>query len=171
MPPIPPPNPEYPMQQICSDIAHFNGHIYVVIVDRFTNWASIYPADRAEGLIRALRYHFITYGAPEELASDGGPEYTSAETRDFLRRWRVAHRLSSAYHPRSNLRAELGVKVVKRLLRENVGSDGSLHTDRLARAILTYRNTPSKDLGLSPAQMLYGRQLRDHIPALNTSYQ
>ena len=119
---------------------------------------------KADGLIRALRYHFVTHGAPEELASDGGPEYTATETQEFLKRWGVAHRLSSAYHPQSNLRAELGVKVMKRMLRENVNSQGGLDTDKLARALLAYRNTPNKDLGVSPAQVLYGRVLRDHLP-------
>ena len=31
-----------------------------------------------------LRRAFATYGTPEELASDGGPELTSTETRSFL---------------------------------------------------------------------------------------
>ena len=153
------------MQKICSDVAHFKDQTYVVIVDRFTNWASVYRANKAEGLIKALRHHFVNFGAPEELASDGGPEYTSSETREFLRKWKVTHRLSTAYNPRSNLRAELGVKTIKRLLRDNIGKQGSLDTDRMGRALLTYRNTPNKEIGLSPAQMLYGRNLRDHLPA------
>ena len=43
-------------------------------------------------------------------------------------------------------------------------------TDRIGRALLSYRNTPSKELGLSPAQMLYGRNLRDHLPCIGTAY-
>ena len=164
LPPVPPPSPDYPMQQICSDIAHYSGHTYVVIVDRFSNWPSVYKVQKAEGLVKALRYHFVAHGAPEEISSDGGPEYTATETEQFLKRWGVYHRLSSAYHPHSNLRAELGVKVVKRMLRENIGPHGSLDTDKMARALLAYRNTPSKDLGVSPAQILYGRALRDHLP-------
>ena len=31
--------------------------------------------------------------------------------------------------------------------------------------VLQYRNTPLQDLGVSPAQLLYGRQLRDHLPS------
>ena len=83
LPPVEPSNPDYPMQKICSDVAHFKDQTYVVIVDRFTNWASVYRANKAEGLIKALRHHFVNFGAPEELASDGGPEYTSSETREF----------------------------------------------------------------------------------------
>ena len=57
------------------------------------------------------------------------------------------------------------MKTIKRLLRDNIGKQGSLDTDRMGRALLTYRNTPNKEIGLSPAQMLYGRNLRDHLPA------
>ena len=57
------------------------------------------------------------------------------------------------------------MKTIKRLLRENTGKQGSLDTDKMGRALLTYRNTPNKDVGLSPAQMLFGRNLRDHLPA------
>ena len=164
LPPVPPPRPDYPMQQICSDIAHFSGHTYLVIVDRFSNWPSVYKAAGSKGLVKALRWHFIAHGAAEELSSDGGPEYTALVTEQFLRRWGVAHRQSSAYHPHANLRAELGVKVVKRMLRENISPQGDLNTDKMARALLAYRNTPCKDLGVSPAQILYGRTLRDHLP-------
>ena len=45
-----------------------------------------------------------------------------------------------------------------------MGVKGNLNTDRIARALLAYRNTPSKDLGVSPVQILYGRILRDHLP-------
>ena len=34
----------------------------------------------------------------------------------------------------------------------------------MARALLAYINTPCKDLGVSPAQILYGRTLRDPLP-------
>ena len=54
LPPVPPPSPDFPMQQVCSDIAHLDGRSYVVIVDTYTNWVSVYPANKAEGLIRVL---------------------------------------------------------------------------------------------------------------------
>ena len=59
--------------------------------------------------------------------------------------------------------AEVGVKSAKRLIRDNIHADGSLDNDRFARAILTHRNNPCPTSGLSPAQIVYGRVLRDFI--------
>ena len=56
------------------------------------------------------------------------------------------------------------MKSLKRLLIDNVGVDGSLDTDGVTRAMLQLRNTPERDTGLSPAQVLMGRQLRDALP-------
>ena len=35
----------------------------------------------------------------------------------------------------------------------------------VTRAVLTHRNTPDRDTGLSPAYMLLGRQLKDFLPS------
>ena len=80
-------------------------------------------------------------------------------------------RLSSVSYPQSNGRAELGVKAAKRIIHNNIASDGSLNTDNAARAIITYRNTPLPDLQLSPAQILLHRNLKDGIPAHPSHYQ
>ena len=98
------------------------------------------------------------------MATDGGAQYVSKVTQDFFKLWGVRHRLSSAYFPHSNLRAETGVKSVKRLITSNTGPGGSLDSDAFARALLTYRNTPDRDTGVSPAQVLFARRLRDSIP-------
>lgn len=50
-----------------------------------------------------------------------------------------------------------------RLLRENTFPLGELEMDKIARSLLNYWNTPCKYLGLSPAQIIFVRQLRDHL--------
>ena len=100
--------------------------------------------------------HFETYGASEELASDGGLGYTAAHTQNFLKQWGSRHPLSSAYFPHSNLRAVQGVRVAKTNIRNNTDRSGNLDNDKFARALLNYRNTPLKDIGRSPAQIVKG---------------
>ena len=55
---------------------------------------------------------------------------------------------------------------MKRLLRDNIDHQGKLNTDAVTRAMLQLRNTPETDIGLSPAQVLLGRTLRDSLPLM-----
>ncbi len=171
LPPTPPTLPEYPFQCICADYFHYQGHTYLVIVDRYSNWPIVERArDGAQGLINVLRQTFATYGIPDELSSDGGPEFVAHTTRQFLQHWGIHHRLSSAAFPHSNCRAEVGVKTIKRLITGNVGKDGAINIDAFQEAILQYRNTPDPTTKLSPAMCVFGRPIKDLIPILPGKY-
>ena len=171
-PPTPPMLPEYPFQCICADYFSFRGTSYLVIVDRYSNWPIVERlSDGATGLVSSLKRTFATFGIPEELASDGGPEFIAEITRKCLQNYGVHHRLSSVAFARSNGRAEVGVKTMKRLLADNTGCNGDLNTDKFQRAVLQYRNTPDRDTKLSPAMCIFGRQIRDFIPVLPGKYK
>ena len=170
----PSPSPDYPYQQVCLDFFDVEHHKYLVCVDRFSAWLTIFHfAKRATSaeLISACRSVFVQNGVAEEASTDGGPQLTSSAFKEFLERWGVRHRLSSVDYPQSNGRAELAVKSAKRIIRDNIRADGSLDNDRAARAILQHRNTPLKDLGMSPAQLLLHRELRDHVPVNPSHYE
>ncbi len=140
--------------------------------DHFSNFVQVKAGNGPTGakrLCQALRQIFATFGVPEEISSDGGPEFVAQETQDFFNRWGIKHRLSSAYFPQSNGRAELAVKATKRLLEDNIGPNGELNTDRVVCALLQHRNTPDRDCSLSPAEILFGRSLRDGMPLLKKS--
>ena len=51
------------------------------------------------------------------------------------------------------------------MTRDAVGLTWELNTVKLVKGLLQLRNRLDPDTGLSPAQMLLGRQLRDFIPA------
>ena len=111
-PPIPSPPPSTPFEAVFADFFDYGGHQYLVIGDRLSGWVEVFGSTAgtnlagATGLVRHLRTFFGTFGVPEELSSDGGPEFTASGTQDFLNRWGVRHRKSSAYFPQSNGRAE-----------------------------------------------------------------
>ena len=160
------PSPSYPFQQICIDLFQIGHHQYASCVDRFTGWPLIYHMKQATGkhIVTICREIAAVYGVPEEISSDGGPQFSSTEFQCFLHNWDIHHRLSSAHYPQSNGRAELGVKTAKRILMNNCNPDGSLDNDKVLKALLQYKNTPLRGIGLSPAQLLLHRQLRDKIP-------
>ena len=60
---------------------------------------------------------------------------------------------------------------MKKLIQDNLGPIGGLNNDRFSRAILYYRNTPDRDMGHSPAKMIYGQVLRDCMPITKGSYK
>ena len=59
------------------------------------------------------------------------------------------------------------MKTAKRLLLSNTGPTGSLDPDRFLRVMLQLRNTPDPDCNLSPAQIIFGRPLRDSFSFVN----
>ena len=169
------PPPQWPFQHVCVDYFEISSHVYISIVDNYSGWIIIYHFKPGQAnrktLISTCRGIFIMYGVPEKLHSDGGPQFVANDFENFLQNWGVKHRTSSSHYPQSNGRAELGVKSAKRIINGNTDKSGSLDNDKAARAILQYRNTPIPDINLSPAQILFHRQLRDHIPANPKLYE
>ena len=168
------PSPEWPFQQVVMDLFHVDQYTYLACADRLTGWLILYhfsPTASSETLIKICRELFQAYGVFEELSTDGGPQFTSDAFKLFLKTWNVKHRLSSVAYPQSNGRPELAVKTAKRLIMSNCGPRGSLNTDNVVHAILQYRNTPIQGIGLSPAQMLLHRNLKDDIPSQKTLYK
>ena len=166
--------PETPFEAVFADFFEKSGHHYLVAGDRLSGWVEVYASPvgsskaGARGLISHLRTLFTTFGIPMNLSSDGGPEFDATATKEFLSLWGVHHRESSAYNPQSNGRAEVAVKKVKRLLETCVGPNGSLNNDKFMRGMLQLRNTPDPECKLSPAQVLFGRPLRDAFSFMNS---
>ena len=166
LPPYNPVVPEYPFQHICADYLEAGGRGYGVIVDRFSNWFQLYVGKGGSAtFISILRRLISDFNIPESLTTDGGKQYTAEETQAFLKTFGIKHRVCSVANPHANSRAELAVKTAKRLLRDNVGINGLLNTDSMTRALMVYRNTPDRDTGMSPAELLMGRKLKGFLPS------
>ena len=159
-------SPTTPFKQVFADYFDFAGHHYLL-----EGWVEIFRAPHstaysgASGLVATLRSAFATFGVPEEISSDGGPEFIATTTDKFFKTWNIHHRRLSAYFPKSNGipksngRVEVAIKKCKRLLMDNIGPTASLNQHKLLRALLQVRNTPDPDC--SPAEIVFGRQLRD----------
>ena len=98
---------------------------------------------------------FARHGIPEEFISDNGPQYSSQEMKEFALRYGFRHTTSSPHYPIAHGQAERAVKTVKSLL---------LDAEDPFLALLNYRATPFPRCGLSPAELLFGRQIRTTLP-------
>ena len=133
--PVAPPVPSFPFRYVVGDYFSLVGANYLVLVlgDRSRGWLSIYSAGQgkfdAKSLVQRTRQYFTDFNVPVEIVTGGGPQMMSS-TFQNSQEWDVCHRLSSADNPHSNCRAELAVKVGKKLLRNNTGAGGSLDTNR-----------------------------------------
>ena len=115
----------------------------------------------SKGLIGYLQKSFATFGVPEELSSDGEPEFPASHTRDFLTRWGVEHRISSAYNPRSNGRAEVAVKAPTLLKRWFNWLPSSKEPVPPRTFTATEHRRSRRDI--SPAQAIFGKLLRNSM--------
>ena len=94
--------------------------------------------------------------------SDNGPQFTSTEFAEFMRKNGFKHTLVPPYHPQSNGAAERSVKVVKDALVKQVfeGKKGISVRHRLANFLFRYRTTPHTTTGVTPAELMVKRRLR-----------
>ena len=161
------PEPEMPFEQVAADMFKIGAHSYIVYADRYSGWteAKKLTTQSFKSIKKCLLDWFKTFGVPNEISTDGGPPFQSADYRSFLKTWDIAARLSSAYYPQSNGRAEVAVKTMKRTLFGNINpTTGELDTEAATRAILAHRNTPAQQSQLSPSELVFGHKMRDHLP-------
>ena len=162
------------MQHVVADLFSLNGMEYLAYACRLTGWVEVGFFDSTPSslsLEKTLREFFHRWGCPEQISVDGGSNLNSSSFSEFLNRWGVQKRQSSAYYPQSNGRAEDAVKTIKRLIRCNTSRSGGIHTDDVAMALLQHRNTLLRDVGKSPAELALCRSLRDGIPLLKQRYR
>ena len=90
-------SPQWPFQKICMDMFNVDQVSHLACADRFSGWLIIYhfrPGQAiAQRRISICLELFQTYGAAEELSSDGGSVFTSYAFQNFLTTWGVDHRL------------------------------------------------------------------------------
>ena len=163
------PPPTRVFEEMAADFFDLDGHHYLAVTDRYSGWLELYDIGRpatARDLIKCLVKQFSSYGCPTRLYSDGGKQFTAVETQEFLDRWCVRHRLSTAAYPQSNGLAESAVKSLKALLKKH---GNKAQSESFKEGMLEHRNTPRAG-GKSPAEIVFGHPLRSRVPAHHRAF-
>ena len=137
------------------------GENYVVISDYYSKFFEVtkLSTTTSAATIKHLKPNFARHGIPEEVISDNGPQFSSAEFANFAREYEFKHTTSFPRYPQPNGLAERTVQTIKNILKKakDDKKDPNL-------AFLDLRNTPIDDIGMSPAQLLMGRRTRTLLP-------
>lgn len=152
--------PENPWGRVGADLFELARRHYLVVYDAYSNFPEVEELQdvTANGVIAKLSAIFSRHGIPLEVCTDGGPQFSAKEFKDFAARYDFIHTVSSPRYPRSNGLAEKGVQVVKRLLQKAQAT-----REDFWLGLLSYRTAPLEG-GRSPSELLMGRGIRTLVP-------
>lgn len=151
--------PNLPFSKVCCDILEYESKSYLVMMDYFSKWIELKRIKKKDSreIIRVWIEIFSFLGVSREMIADNVP-FNSFECKDFAKRWGMEIVTSSPRYPKSNGQAESAVRIAKGILKKSTTEEDVLVS------LLEYRNTPTKDIFLSPAQLLCSRRLRTKVP-------
>ena len=111
---------------------------------------------------------FSRAGIPREILSDQGTNFMLQLIRELYNLLNICPIHTSAYHLQMDGLVEHFNKTLKALLRKLEGRDW----DRLLPYVLfAYREVPQSTTGLSPFQLLYGREVRGPLDVLKEEWE
>ena len=154
--------PSRPWQVLGTDLFHWNGSEYLVLVDYYTKYPfvrQIIGHATSEAISDLTKQILSEHGIPDKIISDNGPQYTGASYRKMIKNWNIEHVTSSPGFPQSNGMAERTVQTIKQVLHKTFRSGGDLHM-----ALMCLRATPIDDHLPSPAELLMGRKIQTCLP-------
>ena len=149
--------PTHPWENIATDFFSYQGQHYLVVIDHYSFYPEVVSvtSTSANNAITFLKSLFARHGIPKTLRTDNMP-FGSKELYQFSREWEFEY-------PKSNGLAEKGVQVIKKLIKKCMDSNQDINL-----ALLAFRSSPNEQ-GLSPAQLLFGRQILSKLPVLGQS--
>lgn len=107
--------------------------------------------------MRVVRAYMVRHGVPKRFHADQGSTFESAEFKEFCAKWGIQFSDNSPKHPQGNAIAEAHVKKAKHII--TTAAD----EDEFADALIALMQTPIAPGQPSPAQLHFGRNLRDTL--------
>ena len=80
-----------PWQKIGLDFFEIAGKQYLIVVDYYSNFieTDLLTSQTSTRAITLLKKHFVRYGIPRVIVSDGGPQFTSQEFNSLMTSWGI----------------------------------------------------------------------------------
>lgn len=150
-----------------------NNRNVITAIDAYSRYgfAKPVPQAKATDVIKFLYDEIIRHhGPPKRIVSDNGPQFTSAEFKQFVARLGIKHHKTCEYHPQSNgmderLNGTL-TKIVKNYITPPTRTDWDL---KIQPAVFVYNTTRHESIRVSPYTALYGFNPRSPLRSLESS--
>ena len=139
----------------------------LTLVDQASNWCTLIPVPdcSARTTALAIQHHWIPqHGLPRSLHSDLGPCFTSQLFKELCKIYNIDHTTAASQNHKSVSRAESIHRMILSGLRK-LCIDDLDWPSKLPGLLLALHTTVVTTIGLSPAYMLYHRELRLPIMA------
>ena len=107
----------------------------------------------------------MRYGYPFTLKSDNAAQFVSEEFKEFLSKNAIEHRKCPPLWPQVNGEVERQNRTLLKVLKI-AQVEGKRWKDELNKFLLAYRTTPHCTTGMTPASLMFGRELKTKLPEL-----
>lgn len=115
---------------------------------------------------KALVKFFSTFGLPKVVQTDQGTNFLSKLFKQVLESLAISHRVSSAYHPQSQGALERFHQTLKSMLRKYCQDTANDWDEGVPLVLFAVRETIQESLGFSPAELVFGHQVRGPLRVL-----
>lgn len=161
--------PEGPWEDIAVDLMGPlpSGESLLVCVDYYSRYfeVDILRATTSDKVSTALQHHFDRYGVPYSMKTDNGRQFVSHEFESFLSNRGITHITSPALWPQANGEVERQNRSLLKALKI-AHVEGKPWREELSKYLFAYRVTPHATTGVTPAKLMFNRELRTKLPEL-----
>ena len=163
------PPPSRPWERLHMDVWSPGGgratpsgnKVMLSFVDAFTKFLICVPIPRhdAETMIDAFLLHVaLSFGLPEELASDGAPEFRSALQQELFQVIGVTRKVTTPYRPQANGVIERIFRTLRPVLATLAHQDRDCWDEYIPYAAFAYNTAYHSSVRNSPFYLLFGRE-------------
>eukprot|EP00794_Sanderia_malayensis_P019334 gene19334-biopygen16221 len=144
-----------------------SGDLLLVIIDRYSRYpeVEIVRSTKCSAVIPKLDKIFAAHGIPFELTSDNGPPFNGDDFARYLKLLGVKFKPSTPKWPQGNAEVERFMQPLNKALTTAI-AEGKKWQQELSRFLLQYRITPHSTTKVPPSELLFNRQIRGTLPAL-----
>jgi len=141
-------------------ITERNKRYIVVAIDYFTKWTEARALERAnanEVSTFILEEIICRHGMPKIILSDRGSHFDNQVISELMNRFKIQHRFSTPYHPKTN-------GLVERFNRTLCESLAKLSTERknwdlyIQQTLFAHRSSKNSTTKIEPFYLTYGRK-------------